>query len=452
MKAKAGTELFESAPPFRAILALAVPTVISQMIMLAYNMADTFFIGQTGNSDMVAAANLCTPLFILLTAFSNVFGIGGASLMARSLGAGDKEKASRTACFCIYSMTVVAIVYGLSVYLLSPLILPAIGADSATYGFCRQYLFWVLLFGAVPAVLNVGLAHLVRAEGGSKAAGFGMTFGAGLNILLDPILILLLDFDVEGAAIATMFSNLAASLFFVIYLVLNRKRSTITAVPEYLKDLGSIPSEVLLIGLPSFLMSLLSAFSNMMLNALIANYSNAAIAGVGIAKKIDLVSFAVSMGISLGVLPLIAYNYSSGNIGRMKRIIADTLLLSLSIATLSTLLLFLFAGPVAASFIDDEVTVGYAGHFQRIICLGGPGIAITLTVITIFQAVGKKKQPMFLSMLRKGVVDIPAMFLLDRIFQLEGIVWATPIADYTAMLLSLMLFFPFIGRVVSKSK
>ena len=185
-----------------------------------------------------------------------------------------------------------------------------------------------------------------------------MTFGAGLNILLDPILILLLDFDIEGAAIATMFSNLAASLYFVIYLVLNRKRSTITAVPEYLKDLGSIPSEVLLIGLPSFLMSLLSAFSNMMLNALIAKYSNAAIAGVGIAKKIDLVSFAVSMGISLGVLPLIAYNYSSGNIGRMKRIIADTLLLSLSIATLSTLLLFLFAGPVAASFIDDEVTVG----------------------------------------------------------------------------------------------
>ncbi len=447
MEVKGKTELFESTPPLKAIISLAIPTVISQLIMIAYNMADTFFIGQTGNPNMVAAANLCTPLFILLTAFSNVFGIGGASLMARSLGAGDHEKSARVSCFCIYSMTTVAILYGVSIYVLSPVILPAIGANSATYDFCRDYLFWVLLFGAVPSVLNVGLAHLVRAEGNSGVAGFGMTLGALLNIVLDPILILAMDLDIRGAAIATMFSNLVASLFFVIFLILNRKKSTITARPDYLSLCGSIPSEVVLIGLPSFLMSLLSAFSNMMLNGLIANYNNEAIAGVGIAKKIDLVSFAVAMGISLGVLPLIAYNYSSGNYRRMKRVIWDTLILSLSIASISTLVLFLFAGPVAASFIDDAVTVGYARHFQRIICLGGPGIAVTLTVITIFQAVGKKRQPMFLSMLRKGAVDIPAMLLLDRIFHLEGIVWATPIADYTAMLLSLILFIPFIARV-----
>ncbi len=439
-------ELFATTPPFKAILSLALPTVISQLIMILYNMADTFFIGQTGDANMVASANLCTPLFLMLTAFSNIFGIGGASLMSRSSGSGDRAKAGRVSCFAIYSMSLIAFAYGIVVFLLSPLILPIMGTDSATYGYSRDYLFWVLAVGAVPTVLNVGLAHLVRAEGFSKEASLGMTLGAVINMILDPILILLLGLDVMGAAIATMLSNLIATVYFIVFIESNRGNA-VTFNPSCFTLGEGIPGEVILIGFPSFLMSLLSTFSNLMLNGLIARYSNEAIAAVGIAKKIDLVSFAAISGITMGVLPLIGYNYSARNYRRMESIVVLTLALSLSVSLVTTLSLFFFAGPMVEHFIADEITVGYARHFQRIICLGGPGIAVTLTVITIFQAMGVKRQPMFLSMLRKGLVDIPAMMVLDVLFQLEGIVWATPIADFTAMLLSLLLFLPFLARI-----
>jgi multidrug efflux pump len=133
----ANSELFEKAPVTKAVLALVVPTVISQLITVLYNMADTFFIGQTGDPNQVAAANLCMPLFIFLTGIANLFGIGGSSLISRSLGAGKKEKAIHSSAFSIWTSIAVAQSYGLAIYLLSPIILPAFGANQGTYEFCR---------------------------------------------------------------------------------------------------------------------------------------------------------------------------------------------------------------------------------------------------------------------------------------------------------------------------
>ena len=437
------TELFETAPVPRAVGALVVPTVISQLITVVYNMADTFFIGQLGDPDQVAAASLCMPLFMLLTGFANLFGIGGSSLISRSLGVGDRERGRRAAAFCIWTSIGVTLLYSCAIFFLRGAVLPAVGADADTFGFCYRYAFWTVCIGGLPTVMSAELAHLVRSEGHSRQASFGVAMGGVLNIALDPLFIWVFRLEIAGAAIATMLSNLAATVYYLILLYRNRGTTVISFDPRYYSLADRIPSEVLLVGLPSSLMNLMGVCSNVTLNRLISSYCNEAVAGIGIAKKIDMLAFAIATGMSQGALPLIAYNYSAKNYKRMRSALKVTFLMSLSVAVVGAVLLFTCAGPVVRSFIDDPLTVQYGRYFQRVICITGPCISVTMIVITTFQAAGKKVQPLILSILRKGGLDIPFMFLLNRLRGLDGIVWATPICDCCAMLTSLALFLPF---------
>lgn len=435
-------ELFEKVPVTKAVLSLVIPTVISQLITVLYNMADTFFIGQTGDSNQVAAAHLCMPIFFLLTGIANLFGIGGASLISRCLGVGNKEKARHTSVFCVWTSSAISLIYGVVVYLLCPIILPAFGVNADTYDFCRQYIFWTIAIGSIPTVLNAEFAHLVRSEGYSKEASFGMILGSVLNIILDPIFIMPLKMQIAGAALATMLSNLIAMIYFTIHILRIRKNSVLSLNPCLFSAKNHIPSEVFFVGLPSTVMSLMSTISNITLNRLMASYCNEAIAGVGIAKKIDMLSFGIATGMSQGVVPLIGYNYSSKNYRRMKKAILITFILSISVASACAVLLFTCARPIVGAFIDNVLTVEYGQVFQRIICITGPCISVTLIIITIFQSIGKKFQPMFLSLLRKGGLDVPFMFIMNAWLGVNGIVWATPIADFGAMIISIILFIP----------
>lgn len=436
-------ELFEEKPVHKAVISLVVPTVISQLITVVYNMADTFFIGQIGDPDQVAAVSLCMPLFILLTGMANLLGIGGASLISRCLGEGDAEKAKRVSAFSIWTAVIGSAAYGILVFALRGYILPAIGADGETYGFCSRYLFWAVCIGAAPTVLNAALAHLVRAEGYSRQASFGMAMGGILNMILDPVFISLLGFQIAGAAMATMLSNLTAAVYFIALILRRGKGTVIVLAPQCFTLKMHIPSEVLLVGLPSCVMNLMGVFSNITMNRLMASYCNEAVAGIGIAKKVDLLAFAIATGMSQGVLPLIGYNYSAKNYKRMMSAVRTSFLYSLIITFLGMIFLLTCAGPIVTAFIDDPLTVEYGGRFQRIICITGPCISVTMTVITLFQSVGKKVQPLLLSLLRKGGLDIPAMLFMNAQMGVNGIAWATPIADFLAMLFAVSVFIPF---------
>ncbi|MDO4386787.1 MAG: MATE family efflux transporter, partial [Clostridia bacterium] len=210
------SKLFSEMPVRKAVLTLAIPTVISQLITVVYNMADTFFIGQLGDPRQVAAATIAMPCFMFLTAFANLFGLGGSSLISRCLGSGDREKAKRCASFCIWTGAAAALIYGLLVVLAEPALLPILGASEETWTYCGQYMLWTIGIGAVPTVMNAELAHLIRAEGYSKPAGFGVAFGGILNILLDPLFIFVFRLEIAGAAIATMLSNLIAMGYFLL--------------------------------------------------------------------------------------------------------------------------------------------------------------------------------------------------------------------------------------------
>lgn len=445
-------ELFEKAPIPKAVCSLVVPTVISQLITVVYNMADTFFIGQIGDSDQVAAASLCMGLYILLTGMANLFGIGGASLISRALGTGDTQKAKKTAAFSIWTAGSIALLYGILLYLVRGSILPLIGANRQTYTFCVQYIFWTITIGAIPTVLNTTFAHLVRAEGYSRQASFGMALGGILNIFLDPLFISVFGMEIEGAAIATMLSNFIACMYFIVLIQKQHGNSVISLNPKNYTIGMHIPIDVLLIGLPSCAMNLMSVLSNVTMNRLMVSYCNEAVAGLGIAKKVDMLAFAIATGMSQGVLPLIGYNYSARNYKRMLSAVKATFISSLTVAVAGMIFLLTCAGPIVNAFINDPLTVSYGQVFQRIICITGPCISVTMIIITLFQSVGKKLEPLILSILRKGGLDIPFMLLMNHLVGVNGIAWATPIADGIAMITAIGLFIPFYKKLMQEVK
>lgn len=439
--------LFTTVPVQRAIISLAVPTVISQIITVVYNMADTFFVGQLGDPNQVASATIALPLFIMLTAIANLFGIGGASVISRCLGCGQRDKARSCASFCIWSAGAVAACYGAGVYLLLPKLLPILGANDGTWDNATRYLFWTVGLGAAPTVLNPMLAHLVRAEGRSRQASFGVAFGGILNIALDPLFIFVFHMDVEGAAIATLLSNLAALCYFIALIVKNRESSVIRLSPKYYTWRLGIPAEVLSVGLPSFLISMMATISNTVLNHTIAGHANEAVAGMGIAKRIDLMAFAVAQGMAQGTLPLIGYNYTSGNRKRMLDAIKTLCIYCLIVSVTVGVLLYVAAVPAARLFIRDTVTAEHGAAFLRVVSIACPATSLNFFAITVFQATGKKLQPTLLSLLRRGSLDVLLMGILDRAAGLDGIAWASPVADITSALIAITLVVPHLRRL-----
>ena len=437
------TELFEKASISKAVITMVIPTIISQIITVIYNMADTFFIGQMNDPNQVAAATLVMPPFVMLTGIANLFGIGGASYISRSLGAGDRDRARRAASFSIWGAIFIAFVYGMTIFILSPWLLPTLGADNNTYGFCVDYVFWTIAIGGVPTVLNACLAHLVRSEGYSKESSIGVALGGILNIILDPIFIFAFKLGVAGAAMATMLSNVIATIYFVSLLNRNKDRTVIKFSIKNFVLRRDLTKEILLVGFPSFIMILMGTFSNIILNKLVVSYSNQAIAGMGIAKKIDILAFAIANGITQGVLPLIGYNFAAKNYARMRAAIKTSFVFCLIVSIIGAIFLFTCAVPVVKFFISDAETVAYGQHFLRIICITCPAISVTMMIITIFQATGQKTKPMILSFLRKGGIDVPFMFIMNYIAGASGIPWATPISDVLAMTVALILFVPY---------
>ena len=444
------TSLFSDVPVRKAVLTLAIPTVISQLITVVYNMADTFFIGKLNDPQQVAAATIAMPCFVLLTGFANLFGLGGSSLISRCLGTGDQEKARHCASFCIWTGAAVALLYGIVVILLEPLLFPILGASADTWAYCHQYTFWTIGIGAVPTVMNAEMAHLLRAEGYSKPAGFGVAFGGILNILLDPIFIFVFRLNIEGAAIATMLSNLIAMGYFLGFLYRIRKNTVITPNLQQFSLGQHIPAEVLSVGLPGFLMTMMATISNAALNHMVAECSDTAIAGMGIAKKIDSLAYAIAQGMTQGTLPLIGYSYTSGNHKRMKAAIKTAFAYSFLVASVGAVLLWTMAVPISRCFIADTETVSYGPRFLKIICLACPTTAINFMVITVFQAIGKRVQPLCLSLLRKGSLDVVFMLILNGSFGVSGIAWATPLADWIAFVLSVALIVPQLRQLKSE--
>ncbi|HRM24639.1 MAG TPA: MATE family efflux transporter, partial [Clostridia bacterium] len=316
-----------------------------------------------------------------------------------------------------------------------------------TWNYCSDYIFWTICIGAVPTVLNPALAHLIRSEGYSKQASLGVAFGGILNILLDPLFIFVFDMEIQGAAIATMLSNTAASIYFILFICKKGDGLSIRLSPKCYTLTQHIPADVLSVGLPSFMISMMATVSNTALNRIIATYSTEAVAGMGIAKKIDMLAFAMGQGMSQGALPLIGYNFSSGNRTRMKSALRALLIDCLVVSAAGTALLFFGANAITKCFIDNAATVHHGCVFLKIICFTCLTTTLNFFVITLFQATGKRIQPIILSLLRKGIIDIPLMILFNSIWGVDGIAVAIPVSDFIALVVAVILVLPYLKEI-----
>ena len=424
------TWIFEEAPVAQAVFTMAVPTIITQLINIVYNFADAWYVGRTGSAAMVAALSVSLPVYVIIFALANLFGIGGSSAISRALGRKETERARKIFAFSFYSGLAVSVIYGIVILFARPWLIPLVGGSADSYGYIYDYMFWTMVVGAVPTLGNALCGHLVRSIGAAKEAGFGMSLGGVLNIILDPIFMFVLlppGMEVTGAAIATCLSNTIAMTYFLVYLYRHR--------------------EVFSIGSAAALQTFLAMVSNIFANKLVVEYGTAAVAGMGIAKKVNMIAFNTCMGLTQGVLPLIAYNYGAKKFGRMEQVIRFTMGVALGFTVCCTILFRTFAPQLITFFIDEPASVEFGTRFLSVLAFAAPLCAMSYMANTVFQAVGNRKASLTLSIMRKGVVDVPAMFLFKSMMGLNGVVWATPFAEVTSAVTAAVLYVRFRRRL-----
>ena len=447
-------ELFASAPVPEALYAMAVPTVISQLINLVYNMVDAFFIGRTGNSYMMAATTITLTMVMLNVALSNLFGIGGGSLVARLMGAGKEEEGKSVSAFAVYAAAAAAAVYSALVFLFLDPILLFLGASDATIGYARSYASIVTVIGCLPALLSMVLAHLLRNAGLSSQAGIGLSGGGILNMILDPLFMFVIlpkGQEVTGAAIATTLSGTVACIYlFVTYVKASKTAPLSAGWSDARKISGENIREMFEVGIPSAVLPALFDLASICVNILAAAHNDLVLAGMGIVVKIERVPNAVNIGICQGMLPIVAYNYSSGNRERMRETIETARKAGLLIAALCIAFFEIFAGPASGLFLSTSakdaetalVTVGFAALFLRIRALASPAQFLNYHSSFCMQAMGFGKATLLHAFVRELVFYIPCMVFLDRQFGEVGLAAALPAGEAfgAAFAIFLLLF------------
>ena len=349
--------LFEQSPIPKAVATLAVPTVLSQLVMVLYNLADTFWVGMLNNAVQNAAVTLAAPVLLAFNAINNLFGVGSSSMMSRALGRKDYETVSRSSAFGFYCSIICGIIFSLLCTVFQNPLLVLLGADETTMQATREYMFWTVNCGAVPAILNVVMAYLVRSEGSAMHASIGTMSGCLLNIVLDPVFILPWGFDMGagGAGLATFLSNCVACLYFFVLLFIKRGNTFVCIDPKKLSFQKDIVSGVCAVGIPASIQNLLNVTGMTILNNFSSSYGASAVAAIGICQKIYMVPMYISQGISQGVMPLISYTFSSNNIPRMKHAVSFARKAALTIIISVALLFFLFPGFWVELFMNTAV-------------------------------------------------------------------------------------------------
>lgn len=433
-------------PVRTAVRRQIVPAVISQMIALIYSLADTYFVGLLNSPVQTAAVTVSYSSFVMLTAISNLFGVGGASALSRALGKKQTDAARDIAAVSFWFGLAAAVLFSLLFALFARPILYLAGATDTTWEATIGYARWVIIIGGPCTILSTLLANLLRAEGSAKPASFGMSLGGVLNIILDPLLILpqFVNLGAAGAGLATAVSNGAAAVY-LLGVVLS-KRSMLSLAVLRLQRTRLYLARVLKVGFPSALQYALTVVAIAAQAKFVSRYPTEAVAALGIVKKLDQLPLYFSIGVSSGLLPLLAYTDSAGAYARRRAAFRRGTAISLGFALFCFAAFELFAEPLASIFMRDTVTVTYAAAFLRRMVTAMPLMSVAYPMIIQFQAMGRVRESLVCSVLRKGVLDIPLLFLMDALVPLYGLMWVQPIVDFISLTVAVILYLRIRGK------
>lgn len=431
-------DVFEKYPIPKAVMTLALPTMLSMLVTIFYNMADTFFVGQTNDANQVAAVSLTTPVFLIFMAVGNMFGIGGSTMISRLLGQGNNEKPKNVSAFCFYGCIISGFVLSLIYLIFMPQILGIIGTSENTYEFSRGYLTYIA-YGGIFVVLSNAMGNIVRSEGAAKVSMIGMMIGTVANIVLDPIMILALDMGVAGAAIATIIGNILSVVFYLGYIIRNKGKTVLSFMPSDVRVSGIIGG-VLSIGLPASLNNILMSCSNILLNVFLSNYGDVPVAAMGVAMKANMLVVMLQLGLAMGMQPLAGYCYGAANYSKLKSVMKFSALCNFIIGSCMTVIYIFASRPIVGIFIDDAEVIRNGITMLNALMISGPLIGIMFVFSFTFQAMGKAIPSLILSVSRQGFVFLPVLVIGNMLFGLEGLIYAQPCADIASLLIALTMF------------
>lgn len=430
-------DLMSSMKVSQAVAKMAIPSVISSLVTVVYNMADTFFVGQTGDPLQVAAVSLTNPIFILLMAFANMFGMGGSAVASMAMGEKNETRVKNTSSFVTYASLIIGILFALILYLFMTPILHLFGANEQTYAFAQGYTFHIA-YGAPFIIWSAASSFVVRAEGASKEAMIGSMIGTVVNIILDPIFISGFGMGAAGAAIATTIGNILASIYYLWYFL--KKSQAFSILPKYFTCRNQVLTRVCATGLPTAIFSALMSISTIVLNQILVAYGNAPVAAIGIVFKANMFITFLQMGLANGVQPLLGYNYGAGNQKRFIAVDRFTKKCCVIVGLLATALFFLLREPIIRLFINDADVVHYGVQMLVAYMLSGPFIGILFANMNCLQSTGNALPATILSVLRQGLLLIPLLYLLNAVFGLNGVIYGQALTDYVAIGLSVLFW------------
>lgn len=436
------TYLFESMPIPKAVAKLTLPIVIGSMVSILYNLADTFFVGMLNDPVPNAAVTLVYPVMLAFYAVNNLFGVGTSSMMSRSLGQGDYERVRSSSAFGFYGALFSGLLFSLLCTVFSSPLLNLLGADDTTREATYNYMFWTVCCGAMPAILNAVQGYMVRSEGSALHASIGGMSGCILNIILDPFFILPwgLNMGAAGAGLATFVSNCIACLYFLILAWVKKEKTFVCMDIRRLKKLPpGVVKGILGVGIPASIQNLLNVTGSTILNNFTAGFGPAAVAAMGVAQKLNMVPLQIGMGFSQGVMPLVSYNFASGDRKRMKKSILFAMSVILPVMASITLCYWVFGPGLVRSFMDNPEIVTYGASFLRGMSLSMVFMCVDFMAVGVFQALGMGKNALVFAILRKIVLEIPLLIILNAIFPLYGLPYAQPVAEFILSIVAVVM-------------
>jgi putative MATE family efflux protein len=431
-------QIFRDAPVPKAVLANAIPSIISMLMVLVYNLADTFFIGQTKDPLMVAAVSVATPAFLIFMAVGMLFGIGGTSMISRMLGEGKRDVAKNISAFCFWTGAAVGVIAMVFMYIFAVPISRLIGASDATVGYASQYLKIVSV--SLPfLIVSNSFSNIIRSEGRANIAMAGTIIGNIINIVFDPIMILAFGWNVAGAAIATVLGNIFSAVFYVIHLTSKRSILSINIKDYTLKKI--VVTGVLSIGVPASLNNILMSFSNIFINSFMAKHGDLQLAGLGVAMKVNMIAVMLLIGVGTGIQPLLGYCFGAGNRKRYLSVLKFSLCFAIALSIVMTSICYFGAAPLAKAFLDDEEAFSYAFAFSRIYILSGPVLGILFVFINAIQSMGAAVPALIMSVSRQGIIYFPILITVSIVANTPThLAMVQPITDYISVVLATVLF------------
>lgn len=431
-------KIFRDAPVPKAVLTNVIPSVVSMLMVLVYNLADTFFIGQTKNPLMVAAVSVATPAFLLFMAIGMLFGIGGTSMISRMLGEGRKEIAKNTSSFCFWTSLTIGVVSMVLILVFCEPICRIIGASDDTIEYAAQYLS-ICALGIPFLIISNAFSNIIRSEGQANKAMLGMIAGNLVNIVLDPVMILGFHWNVAGAAIATVLGNVCATVIYVSHLLSSKSMLSINPKNYCAKKYVSLG--VFAIGIPASLNNILMSASNIVINKFMAAHGDLQLAGLGVAMKVNMIAVMLLIGVGTGIQPLLGYCYGAGNKKRYQSVLKFSLGLAFGLSCVMTAVCYLGAAPLAKAFLENEEAFNYAFAFSRIYIMSGPILGILFVFMNAIQSMGAAVPSLILSVSRQGIIYFPILLTINALSNTpQHLAMTQPITDYLSAALSFVLF------------